>query len=171
MFCVKRELLAENGHIFVACRGGRLYTKGMTIKVAIAADHGGFELKQTLKNSALAVEWLDLGTHSAESVDYPDYGSKLAEAVASGEADLGIAICGSGIGISIACNRHPKIRAALCGNSTMARLARAHNDANVLCLGARLTGDVLAIDIVQAFLESEFEGGRHAGRVAKLGNC
>ena len=145
----------------------------MTIIVAIAADHGGYELKEKLKTmvSEPVVEWLDLGTHTADSVDYPDYGYKVAEAVASGEALYGIAICGSGIGISIACNRHPKIRAALCGNTTMARLAREHNDANILCLGARMSGDVLAADMVKTFLTTEFEGGRHAGRVQKLTAC
>lgn len=140
----------------------------MTLKVAIACDHGGVELKDFLKSS-LKVKWIDLGTNDAKkSVDYPDYGYALAEAVAEGEADFGIAICGSGIGISMACNRHAEIRAALCTNTTMAKLSREHNDANVLCLGARLTGDVLAAEIVQEFLETEFEGGRHQGRIDKL---
>lgn len=140
----------------------------MTLKVAIACDHGGVELKDHLKN-AFKVKWIDLGTNDAKkSVDYPDYGYALADAVAEGDADFGIAICGSGIGISIACNRHPEIRAALCTNTTMARLSREHNDANVLCLGARLTGDVLAEEIVKEFLETGFEGGRHKGRVDKL---
>lgn len=142
----------------------------MTLKVAIACDHGGVELKDFLKSS-FKVKWIDLGTDSAKkSVDYPDYGYALADAVAEGEADFGIAICGSGIGISMACNRHPQIRAALCTNTTMAKLTREHNDANVLCLGARLTGDILAAEIVKEFLETEFEGGRHQGRIDKLSN-
>lgn len=139
----------------------------MTIKVAIACDHGGIELKNFLKDS-FKVKWIDLGTNTSDSVDYPDYGYALAEAVAEGDAEFGIAICGSGIGISIACNRHSEIRAALCTNTTMAKLSREHNDANVLCLGARLTGDLLAAEIVKEFLETAFEGGRHKGRVDKL---
>ncbi len=145
----------------------------MTIKLAIASDHAGFALKEYLKQNfkAVAVEWLDLGTHSGDSVDYPDFGKKLADAVANGEAPLGVAICGSGIGISIACNRNPKIRAALCTDSTMARLTRLHNDANVLCMGERLTGTEVALDILKTFLETKFEGGRHQGRVDKLTSC
>lgn len=141
----------------------------MALKVAIASDHGGYELKELIKNS-FKVKWVDLGTDSAKkSVDYPDYGYALAEAVAEGEAEFGIAICGSGIGISMACNRHPQIRAAVCTNTTMAKLTRIDNDANVLCLGARLTGDLLAIEIVKEFLETEFEsGGRHERRKNKL---
>ena len=145
----------------------------MTIKLAIASDHGGFVLKEYLKKNfkAQPVEWVDLGTYSADSVDYPDYGRKIADAVAKGDVALGVAICGSGIGISIACNRNPNIRAALCTNSTMARLTRLHNDANILCLGERLTGTEVALDILKTFLETEFEGGRHAGRVDKLSSC
>lgn len=144
----------------------------MTIKLAIASDHAGYALKEHLKKNfaAVPVEWVDLGTYSLDSVDYPDYGKKLADAVANGDAPLGVAICGSGIGISIACNRNPKIRAALCTNSTMARLTRLHNDANVLCMGERLTGTEVALDILKTFLETKFEGGRHQGRVDKL-NC
>lgn len=145
----------------------------MTIKLAIASDHGGFVLKEYLKKNfkAQPVEWVDLGTYSADSVDYPDYGRKIADAVAKGDVALGVAICGSGIGISIACNRNPNIRAALCTNSTMARLTRLHNDANILCLGERLTGTEVALDILKTFLETEFEGGRHQGRVDKLSSC
>ena len=140
----------------------------MTLKVAIACDHGGVDLKNFLKDS-FELKWIDLGTNDPKkSVDYPDYGYALAETIASGEADFGIAVCGSGIGISIACNRHPDIRAALCTNTTMAKLAREHNDANVLCLGARLTGEVLAAEIVKEFLENDFEGGRHQARIDKL---
>lgn len=140
----------------------------MTMKVAIACDHGGVELKDSLKDS-FDLKWVDLGTNDAnKSVDYPDYGHALAEAVLNGEAEFGIAICGSGIGISMACNRHDGIRAALCTNTTMAKLTREHNDANVLCLGARLTGDVLAAEIVKEFLETAYEGGRHQNRIEKL---
>jgi len=142
----------------------------MTLKVAIACDHGGVELKNYLKD-IFKVKWIDLGTNDAKkSVDYPDFGYALNDAVAEGDADFGIAICGSGIGISMACNRHPQIRAALCTNTTMAKLTREHNDANVLCLGARLTGDILAAEIVQEFLETDFEGGRHQNRIDKLSN-
>jgi len=140
----------------------------MTIKVAIACDHGGVTLKEYLKSS-IDVEWDDLGTNSTDSVDYPDYGYKLAEAVKSGNAQYGVAICGSGIGISIACNRFKDIRAAVCTNTTMAELTRIDNDANILCLGARLTGDLLAKEITQRFLNTKFEsGGRHERRRDKL---
>lgn len=144
------------------------YILCMKRKLAIACDHGGYALKEAIKAKFGDVEWLDLGTNSAESVDYPEYGAKLADVIASGEAEHGIAICGSGIGISIAANRNPAVRAALCTNVTMARLTRAHNDANVLALGARITGDVAAFDIVEAFLNTEFEGGRHQRRVDQL---
>ena len=140
------------------------------MKIAIAADHGGYELKEFLKqNCARDIDWVDLGTDSTQSVDYPDYGYKLAQCIARGEAEKGIAICGTGIGISIACNRDPDVRAALCTDMTMARLAREHNDANIVCLGARITGPLAAQDIVTTFLSTHFEGGRHEGRVTKLG--
>ena len=139
-------------------------------KIAIACNHGGVALKAHLKKSIENVEWIDLGTDSDESVDYPDYGYKLAEVVAAGEAEYGVAICGSGIGISMACNRHKDIRAAVCANTTMAKLTRIDNNANVICLGARLTGDLLAKEIVETFLATKFEaGGRHERRVNKLG--
>lgn len=137
--------------------------------VAIASDHGGYTLKEAIKAKFSDIEWLDLGTDSTDSVDYPDYGQKLAEAVAGGQADTGIAICGTGIGISIAANRNPAVRAGLCTDTTMARLTRAHNDANVLALGERVIGQEVAFDIVETFLNTEFEGGRHARRVEKLG--
>ena len=136
--------------------------------VAIACDHGGYNLKEFLKDS-FKINWIDLGTHNAKkSVDYPDYGHALAEAVAEGDAEFGVAICGTGIGISMVCNRHSAIRAAVCTDTTMARLTREHNDANVLCLGERLTGTEIALDIVKTFLETEFEGGRHANRISKI---
>lgn len=140
--------------------------------IAFASDHAGFALKQELIAFLRELgdyEALDLGPDSEASVDYPDYGRKAAEAVTSGKAHLAIIICGSGIGISIAANRQAGARAALCQNSTMARLAREHNDANMLALGARLIGSEIAKDCLRAFLTSPFGGGRHAGRVAKLG--
>jgi len=139
--------------------------------ILIAADHGGYDLKEDLKNftiDGLNIEWIDLGTHSTDSVDYPDYAHKVADAIKQGQADKAILICGTGIGISIAANRHPHIRAALCTDATMARLTRLHNDANVLALGARITGVELAKDIVAAFITNEFEGGRHERRVEKI---
>jgi ribose 5-phosphate isomerase B len=139
--------------------------------IAIAADHAGFELKATLKQKL--VEWghrvLDLGTDGPQSVDYPDFAAALATALAEGRAERGVLICGSGIGISIAANRHRHVRAALCHDDRSARLARQHNDANVLALGARFTDPGAAALILEAFLVTPFEGGRHAGRVAKLG--
>ena len=143
----------------------------MTLKVAIACDHGGVELKNFLKEAVTspAIEWVDLGTNTTDSVDYPDYGYKLAETVANGDAEYGIAICGTGIGISMACNRHQDIRAAVCTNTTMARLTRIDNDANIICLGARVIGNLIAKDCVETFLNTEFEaGGRHERRKNKL---
>ncbi len=141
----------------------------MTI-IAIASDHAGFERKALLieEIARLGFTALDLGTHNTESVDYPDYGKKVADAVANGEAALGVVICGSGIGISIAANRNPKIRAALCHSEETARLARQHNDANVLALGARITDEPTSIVCLRAFLTTPFEGGRHTTRVNKL---
>lgn len=139
--------------------------------VAIACDHGGFDLKETLKETLKqrGLEVLDLGTHNADSVDYPEYGAALAKAIEEGQADKGVLICGSGIGISIAANRNPAVRAAACHSGLTARLARQHNDANVLSLGARIVGEETAIDCLNEFLVTEFEGGRHQRRVDKLG--
>ena len=139
--------------------------------VAIACDHGGHALKEALKGALPDVTWLDLGTDSAASVDYPDFAHKLAEAIKAGKAGRGILICGSGIGISIAANRHAHIRCALVHDVTGARLCRQHNDANVLALGGRTTGDVVARECVEAFLNTAFEGGRHQKRIDKLGSC
>ncbi len=143
----------------------------MNKTVAIANDHAGLALKAVLmaQVNALGFTPLDLGTNSTESVDYPDYGRLVAEAVAHGRAQFGIAICGSGIGISIAANRHAGIRAALCSSGLAAELSRQHNDANVLCLGSRLIGEAEAKECVARFLTTAFEGGRHAARVEKLG--
>ncbi len=141
----------------------------MIEKIAIACDHGGYSLKEAIKERFSSFEWMDLGTNSEESVDYPEFGKAMIEAIEKGDVERGILICGTGIGISIAANRSPAVRAALCTDTTMARLTRQHNDANVLALGARVTGPETAFDIVQMFLTTDFEGGRHARRVEKLG--
>lgn len=142
-----------------------------TKPIALAADHAGYELKTALAEElrSMGHEILDLGTDGPGSVDYPDYGKALAESIASGKSERGVAVCGTGIGISIAVNRHPGLRAALCHDETSARLAREHNDANVLALGARLIGTEVAKGCLRTFLETEFAGGRHVARVAKLG--
>lgn len=139
--------------------------------IAVAADHAGFELKSILLGEleALGRPVLDLGTSGPESVDYPDFGRAAAEAVAGGRADKAVIVCGTGIGIAMAANRIPGVRAAVCHDLTSARLARAHNDANVIALGARLIGSEVAKDCLRAFLETEFEGGRHQRRIDKLG--
>ncbi|MDR1604845.1 MAG: ribose 5-phosphate isomerase B [Gracilibacteraceae bacterium] len=138
--------------------------------VALGADHGGFALKEEVKRYLRehAYQVLDCGAFSPEPTDYPPYGKKVAECVASGKAQKGVTICGTGIGMSIAVNRVPGIRAALCTDSFMARLARAHNDAQVLALGARVVGTGLALDILAAFLGTDFEGGRHDRRICQL---
>jgi len=140
--------------------------------IAIASDHAGVELKSLVKEALTpyASEILDLGTNSKDSVDYSDYGNAVAEAITSGKAKMGVAICGSGIGISIAANRHRGIRAALCSDGLSASLSRRHNDANVLCLGARLIGEETAKDCIDKFFTTDFEGGRHERRVKKLDN-
>jgi len=140
------------------------------LRVALGADHGGVHLKDLLAEhlAGRGVEVVDLGTHGTDRVDYPDYGVAVGHAVASREADLGIAVCGSGIGICMAANKVPGIRAATVHDETSARLARQHNDANVLCLGERLTGIEVAKGAVDSWLDASFEGGRHEGRVAKL---
>lgn len=144
----------------------------MNHKLAIACDHAGYELKEKIKTRFRdQVEWVDLGADSLESVDYPDFGKKLAEAITSGTVEQGVVICGSGIGISIAVNRFPAARAALCTSAEMARLSRQHNDANVLALGARIVDEATAYECVEAFLNTEFEGGRHQRRVDKLSSC
>ena len=138
--------------------------------IAIASDHAGYDLKTILNEELVTMgyEVVDLGTDGRQSVDYPDFAKALIEAVIKGRADCGVLVCGTGIGISIAANRHPGIRAAVCHNETTARLARAHNDANVLALGARIVGIEVAKDCLKAFLTTDFAGGRHEGRVAKL---
>src|ERR1700761_7825511 len=138
--------------------------------IAVASDHAGFDLKETLKRDLQEVGYavLDLGTNSTASVDYPDFGKAMGEAIASGKAERGVLVCGSGIGISIAANRNPQVRAVLAHDATSARLAREHNDANVVAFGQRLTGIEVAREALKVFLATKFEGGRHAGRVAKL---
>lgn len=142
------------------------------MKIAIGSDHAGFELKQILlhvlkKHKTITV---DVGTYDTASVDYTDFGYKVADKIIKGEAELGIIICGTGIGISIAANRNPKIRAALCHNEYTAKMAREHNDANILALGARVVDKETAKKCLNAFLTSSFEGGRHKKRVDKLSN-
>ncbi|MDP3279309.1 MAG: ribose 5-phosphate isomerase B [Deltaproteobacteria bacterium] len=137
---------------------------------SVACDHAGFSLKPTVLQTleALGHTVLDLGTHSLASVDYPDFAHALAASITTKRAEFGVLICGSGIGISIAANRHEGVRAALCGEPLSAALARQHNDANVVCMGARLTGPGMAEAIVRAFSATSFEGGRHQLRVAKI---
>ena len=140
------------------------------MRIALSADHAGYELKDLLAAwlGEIGHDIIDLGTNSADSVDYPDFGARLGRAVASGDADRGIAICGSGIGISIAANRNPGCRCAIVGEPLSAALARMHNDANAIALGARLIGPDMAKACVTAFLTTDFEGGRHQRRVDLL---
>jgi ribose 5-phosphate isomerase B len=139
--------------------------------IALAADHAGYELKNLLKEEIRrrGLEVLDLGAHDGNSVDYPDMAGNLAAALGDGRVQRGVLVCGTGIGISIAANRHRHVRAALCHDVTTAVLARQHNDANVLVLGARVVGQSVAVDCLGAFLDTMFEGGRHQRRVDKLG--
>jgi len=138
--------------------------------IAIGSDHGGYELRQEIMKhlSELGLEYKDFGTYTTDSCDYPTYGEAVARAVASGECDKGILVCGTGIGISIAANKVKGVRAALCGDCYSAEYTRLHNDANIVALGARTTGAGLALKIVDTFLSTEFEGGRHARRVAMI---
>ncbi|NLX17954.1 MAG: ribose 5-phosphate isomerase B [Desulfobulbus sp.] len=139
--------------------------------VAIGCDHGGFPLKRhivaTLEN--LGHEILDVGCYSEESVDYPHYATAVCQAILDGNAHRGILICGTGIGMSIAANRYPSIRAALCHEAFTAKMSREHNDANVLCLGARVLGVGIALDIVTTWLAAHFAGGRHLRRIELIG--
>jgi ribose 5-phosphate isomerase B len=138
--------------------------------IAVASDHAGFDLKEVLKRDLQEAGYavLDLGTNSTASVDYPDFGKAMGDAIASGKAEKGVLVCGSGIGISIAANRNPMVRAVLAHDATSARLSREHNDANVVAFGQRMTGIEVAREALRVFLDTPFEGGRHAGRVAKL---
>ena len=140
------------------------------MKIAIGSDHAGYRLKESLaehlREEGHEVE--DLGTHSEESVDYPDFGAAVARAVVSGKAEYGVCVCGTGIGIGIAANKVKGARAAVVHDATSAKMARQHNNANVVCVGARLTGPQPATDAVDAFLSSEFEGGRHQRRIDEI---
>ena len=140
--------------------------------ISIASDHAGLGLKNKLKQELinLGFEVLDLGTNDSKSVDYPDFGYAMATAIKDSKASRGVLVCGSGIGISIAANRHNNIRAALIHDSLGAKMARLHNDANVIVFGGRMIGMDVALDCLQTFLNTDFEGGRHALRVGKLSN-
>lgn len=142
------------------------------MKLAIGADHGGWELKKVLVDflkKIANIEVVDYGTSGPGSVDYPDFGRKVAEAVSNGTADRGILICGTGIGMSMVANRYPRVRAALCHDHFTAQMSRLHNDSNVLCLGERVIGRGVACDVLQTWLDTEFEGGRHQKRLEKMG--
>lgn len=140
------------------------------MKVAIGSDHAGFEEKEKLKKTLeeIGVEYEDLGTNSVDSVDYPDFAQRVGEAVAGGKAEQGILVCGSGIGVAMAANKIRGVRAAQAWNEETARLARQHNDANVLTIGARVLPAEEIPKIVRAWFDADFEGGRHSGRVAKI---
>jgi ribose 5-phosphate isomerase B len=140
------------------------------MRIAIGSDHRGFALKEALKEllGELGHEWVDFGSQGEDPVDYPDIAKPVAEAVAAGEYQRGILMCGNGVGMSIAANKVKGVRAALCQNGFTARLARRHNDVNILCLGAWCIGRGLAEEIVRVFLSEDFEGGRHARRLEKI---
>lgn len=138
--------------------------------IALGADHAGFHHKQVIKAhlEKLGFAVKDFGTDSPDSVDYPDFAHPLAEAVGSGECKLGILVCGSGNGVAMTANKHPKIRAAICWNEELAALSRQHNNANVLCVPERFVSEELAVQMADIFLHTEFEGGRHERRVSKI---
>ena len=138
------------------------------LKIAIGADHAGFDYKEAIAKWLTANELKDFGTNSPASVDYPDFAHPVASAVESGEFDLGILICGSANGVAITANKHQGVRAAICWNEELASLARKHNNANIVCIPARFISIEEAEKIVQTFLETDFEGGRHANRVGKI---
>ena len=140
------------------------------MKIVVGSDHAAYELKEAIKEKLIGEghEVIDVGCDSAESVDYPKYGHAVGRAVASGEAERGIAVCGSGIGISIACNKVPGIRAALCTSVEMAEMCRRHNNANVVCMGARMISRELAFDIVDTWMTTDFEAGKHLRRINEI---
>lgn len=140
------------------------------MKIAIAADHGGYQLKESIKKNLLqnGLEILDAGCDSNDSVDYPDYAERAVSSMLSGECQRGILVCGTGIGMSIVANRHRSIRAAVCFDVNTAKLSREHNNSNVLCLGARLLDTDYAMQMVAIWLETEFSGGRHQKRIEKF---
>ena len=140
------------------------------MKLVVGSDHAAYELKEAIKAKLISEghEVIDVGCDSTESVDYPKYGHAVGRAVASGEAERGIAVCGSGIGISIACNKVPGIRAALCTSVEMAEMCRRHNNANVVCMGARMISQELAFDIVDTWMTTDFEAGKHLRRINEI---
>ncbi len=140
------------------------------MKLVVGSDHAAYELKEAIKEKLISEghEVIDVGCDSPESVDYPKYGHAVGRAVASGEAERGIAVCGSGIGISIACNKVPGIRAALCTSVEMAEMCRRHNNANVVCMGARMISQELAFDIIDTWMTTDFEGGKHLRRINEI---
>jgi len=140
------------------------------VKIVLAADHGGFELKEVIRKDLAQAGYqvVDAGCYSTDSVDYPDYAEKAVERIVTGECQRGILICGTGIGMAIAANRHRSIRAANCFDIYTAKMSREHNNANMLCLGARVLGTEVAQEIVRIWLTTEFAGGRHALRIAKF---
>lgn len=139
-----------------------------TLKVAIGADHAGFDYKQAIKQFLQVMELKDFGTYASDSVDYPDFAHPVAEAVERGNYDFGILVCGSANGVAITANKHQDIRAAICWQPELASLARQHNNANILCIPARFISLNEAEEIVEAFFSTDFEGGRHANRVSKI---
>ena len=140
------------------------------MKIAIGSDHAAYELKEAIKEKMIGEghEIIDVGCDSTESVDYPKYGHAVGRAVASGEAERGIAVCGSGIGISIACNKVPGIRAALCTSVEMAEMCRRHNNANVVCMGARMISQELAFDIIDTWMTTDLEACKHLRRINEI---
>ncbi|MBI2606873.1 MAG: ribose 5-phosphate isomerase B [Deltaproteobacteria bacterium] len=148
--------------------GEKTLATSLASSLAIASDHAGFPLKEYLKHALPDIDWKDLGPTGTDRVDYPDFAKKVAEAVAAGKAPAGVLVCGTGVGMSITANKIKGVRAAVVESECAARLSRRHNDANVLCLGARILAPEYAKEIVEAWLASEFEGGRHAERVQKI---
>ena len=140
------------------------------MKIVVGSDHAAYELKEAIKEKLIGEghEVIDVGCDSTESVDYPKYGHAVGRTVASGEAERGIAVCGSGIGISIACNKVPGIRAALCTSVEMAEICRRHNNANVVCMGARMISQELAFDIIDTWMTTDFEAGKHLRRINEI---
>ena len=140
------------------------------MRIVVGSDHAAYELKEAIKAKLIGEghEVIDVGCDSTESVDYPKYGHAVGRAVASGEAERGIAVCGSGIGISIACNKVPGIRAALCTSVEMAEMCRRHNNANVVCMGARMISQELAFDIIDTWMTTDFEAGKHLRRINEI---
>ena len=137
-------------------------------KIIIGSDHAGFEMKHSIISNLSNIEFKDIGTDSDESVDYPEYAKKLANRIKSNKSDVGILVCGSGTGMAISANKIKKIRAAVCYNYRSTRLSRQHNNANIIALGSRLTKKKLSLKLVEIFLKTKFEGGRHLRRVKKI---